>query len=92
MTDLDQLRALLEVGCTEILLDNMDDETMAEAVRITAASPTPARASGLTRSAKVGAAETSSSSVGLGASLRKAPCLPWCTPKALCGRHYCVPQ
>jgi nicotinate-nucleotide pyrophosphorylase (carboxylating) len=42
VTDLDQLRALLEVGCTEILLDNMDGETMAEAVRITAASPTPA--------------------------------------------------
>lgn len=34
VTDLDQLRALLDVGCTEILLDNMDTATMAEAVRI----------------------------------------------------------
>jgi nicotinate-nucleotide pyrophosphorylase (carboxylating) len=34
VTDLDQLRELLAVGCTEILLDNMDSPTMAEAVRI----------------------------------------------------------
>jgi nicotinate-nucleotide pyrophosphorylase (carboxylating) len=34
VTDLDQLRALLAAGCTEILLDNMSSETMAEAVRI----------------------------------------------------------
>lgn len=34
VTDLDQLRELLAAGCTEILLDNMSDETMAEAVRI----------------------------------------------------------
>jgi nicotinate-nucleotide pyrophosphorylase (carboxylating) len=35
VTDLDQLRALLEAGCERILLDNMDAPTMAEAVRIT---------------------------------------------------------
>jgi nicotinate-nucleotide pyrophosphorylase (carboxylating) len=35
VTDLDQLRELLAVGCREILLDNMSTETMAEAVRIT---------------------------------------------------------
>jgi len=34
VTDLDQLRELLEVGCTEILLDNMDSPTMTEAVRM----------------------------------------------------------
>jgi nicotinate-nucleotide pyrophosphorylase (carboxylating) len=34
VTDLDQLRELLDVGCREILLDNMSTETMAEAVRI----------------------------------------------------------
>ena len=34
VTDLDQLRELLEVGCTEILLDNMDSPTMAEAVAL----------------------------------------------------------
>jgi nicotinate-nucleotide pyrophosphorylase (carboxylating) len=34
VTDLDQLRELLAVGCTEILLDNMDSATMSEAVRL----------------------------------------------------------
>ncbi|HEY3528647.1 MAG TPA: carboxylating nicotinate-nucleotide diphosphorylase [Nocardioides sp.] len=34
VTDLDQLRELLGAGCTEILLDNMDTATMAEAVRL----------------------------------------------------------
>jgi nicotinate-nucleotide pyrophosphorylase (carboxylating) len=34
VTDLDQLRELLDAGCTEILLDNMSSETMVEAVRI----------------------------------------------------------
>ena len=34
VTDLDQLRELLEAGCERILLDNMDTATMAEAVRL----------------------------------------------------------
>lgn len=34
VTDLDQLRALLEAGCTHIMLDNMSPGTMTEAVRI----------------------------------------------------------
>jgi nicotinate-nucleotide pyrophosphorylase (carboxylating) len=38
VTDLEQLRDLLAAGCTQILLDNMSDETMAEAVRIAADS------------------------------------------------------
>jgi nicotinate-nucleotide pyrophosphorylase (carboxylating) len=42
VTDLDQLRALLDAGCTRILLDNMSSATMAEAVAITSASSTPA--------------------------------------------------
>jgi len=33
VTDLDQLRELLDAGCDRILLDNMDNATMAEAVR-----------------------------------------------------------
>ena len=41
VTDLDELRELLAAGCTEILLDNMDTPTMAEAVRIVAASGRP---------------------------------------------------
>ena len=34
VTELAELRELLDVGCTEILLDNMDTATMAEAVRL----------------------------------------------------------
>ncbi len=34
VTDLDQLRELLDAGCERILLDNMSDDLMAEAVRI----------------------------------------------------------
>jgi nicotinate-nucleotide pyrophosphorylase (carboxylating) len=42
VTDLDQLRELLDAGCERILLDNMTDEQMAEAVRITGAHATKA--------------------------------------------------
>jgi nicotinate-nucleotide pyrophosphorylase (carboxylating) len=42
VTDLDQLRELLDVGCERILLDNMTDTQMAEAVEVTAAHSTPA--------------------------------------------------
>ena len=48
VTDLDELRAVLEAGCTEVLLDNMDDETMAEAVRISAGRATLEASGGLT--------------------------------------------
>jgi nicotinate-nucleotide pyrophosphorylase (carboxylating) len=48
VTDLDQLRELLDAGCTEILLDNMDPTTMAEAVRITAGRATLEASGGLT--------------------------------------------
>ena len=34
VTDLGQLKELLDAGCDRILLDNMDDATMAEAVRL----------------------------------------------------------
>ncbi|WP_211349052.1 carboxylating nicotinate-nucleotide diphosphorylase [Nocardioides litoris] len=70
VTDLDQLRALLEVGCTEILLDNMDDATMAEAVRLTAASPTPATleaSGGLTLERARGVAATGVDFISVGA-------------------------
>jgi nicotinate-nucleotide pyrophosphorylase (carboxylating) len=39
VTDLDQLRELLDAGCERILLDNMTDEMMTEAVAITGAQP-----------------------------------------------------
>jgi nicotinate-nucleotide pyrophosphorylase (carboxylating) len=48
VTDLGQLRELLEAGCDRILLDNMDSATMAEAVRITAGRATLEASGGLT--------------------------------------------
>jgi nicotinate-nucleotide pyrophosphorylase (carboxylating) len=48
VTDLDELRELLAAGCTEILLDNMTTETMAEAVRITDGRATLEASGGLT--------------------------------------------
>jgi nicotinate-nucleotide pyrophosphorylase (carboxylating) len=48
VTDLEQLRELLDAGCTEILLDNMDTETMADAVRIAAGRATLEASGGLT--------------------------------------------
>ncbi len=48
VTDLDQLRELLAVRCDRILLDNMTDEQMAEAVRITDGRATLEASGGLT--------------------------------------------
>jgi nicotinate-nucleotide pyrophosphorylase (carboxylating) len=66
VTDLDQLRELLAVGCTEILLDNMDDATMAEAVRVTDGRATLEASGGLTleRAAAVAATGVDFISVG----------------------------
>jgi nicotinate-nucleotide pyrophosphorylase (carboxylating) len=48
VTDLDQLRELLDAGCQEILLDNMPSDVMSEAVRITAGRATLEASGGLT--------------------------------------------
>jgi nicotinate-nucleotide pyrophosphorylase (carboxylating) len=48
VTDLDQLRELLDAGCARILLDNMDSPTMAEAVLVTAGRATLEASGGLT--------------------------------------------
>lgn len=48
VTDLDELKLLLEAGCDRILLDNMSEELMAEAVRITAGRATLEASGGLT--------------------------------------------
>jgi len=48
VTDLDQLRALLEAGCDRILLDNMDTAALAEAVRINAGRARLEASGGLT--------------------------------------------
>jgi len=48
VTDLGQLKELLDAGCERILLDNMDDATMAEAVRLTDRRATLEASGGLT--------------------------------------------
>ncbi|HEX3221017.1 MAG TPA: carboxylating nicotinate-nucleotide diphosphorylase [Nocardioides sp.] len=67
VTDLDQLEALLEVGCTEILLDNMDTPTMAEAVRLTAGRATLEASGGLTLDRAREVAETGVDFISVGA-------------------------
>jgi len=67
VTDLDQLRELLDAGCTEILLDNMDSATMAEAVRITADRATLEASGGLTIERAREVAETGVDFISVGA-------------------------
>ena len=66
ITDLDQLRELLDAGCDRILLDNMDTATMAEAVRVTAGRATLEASGGLTldRAREVGKTGVDFVSVG----------------------------
>ncbi len=67
VTDLDQLRELLDAGCTEILLDNMSTETMAEAVRITDRRATLEASGGLTIERAREVAETGVDFISVGA-------------------------
>jgi nicotinate-nucleotide pyrophosphorylase (carboxylating) len=67
VTDLDQLRELLAAGCTEILLDNMDSPTMAEAVRVTAGRATLEASGGLTIERAREVAETGVDFISVGA-------------------------
>ncbi|MEI5675977.1 MULTISPECIES: carboxylating nicotinate-nucleotide diphosphorylase [unclassified Nocardioides] len=67
VTDLDQLRELLDAGCTEILLDNMDSPTMAEAVRLTAGRATLEASGGLTLDRAREVAETGVDFISVGA-------------------------
>jgi nicotinate-nucleotide pyrophosphorylase (carboxylating) len=67
VTDLDQLRELLDAGCTEILLDNMDSPTMTEAVRITAGRATLEASGGLTLERAREVAETGVDFISVGA-------------------------
>ena len=67
VTDLDELRALLEAGCERILLDNMDSPTMAEAVRITAGRATLEASGGLTFARAREVAETGVDFISVGA-------------------------
>lgn len=67
VTDLEDLGALLEAGCTEILLDNMTPETMAAAVRIAGGRATLEASGGLTLARAREVAETGVDFVSVGA-------------------------
>ena len=67
VTDLDQLRDLLEEGCERVLLDNMDDQTMAEAVRLTAGRASLEASGGLTLERARRVAETGVDFISVGA-------------------------
>jgi nicotinate-nucleotide pyrophosphorylase (carboxylating) len=67
VTDLDQLRELLEVGCDRILLDNMDVATMAEAVRTTGGRASLEASGGLTFDRAREVAETGVDFISVGA-------------------------
>ncbi|KAA1428299.1 carboxylating nicotinate-nucleotide diphosphorylase [Nocardioides antri] len=67
VTDLDQLRELLDAGCTEVLLDNMPTATMAEAVAINAGRATLEASGGLTIERAREVAETGVDFISVGA-------------------------
>lgn len=66
VTDLEQLRELLEAGCERILLDNMDARTMAEAVRINAGRAVLEASGGLTLTRAREVAETGVDFISVG--------------------------
>jgi nicotinate-nucleotide pyrophosphorylase (carboxylating) len=67
VTDLDQVRELLDAGCEEILLDNMSTEMMAEAVRINAGRAALEASGGLTIERAREVAETGVDLISVGA-------------------------
>ena len=67
VTELDQLPPLLDAGCTEVLLDNMDAATMVEAVRITDGRATLEASGGLTIERAREVAETGVDFISVGA-------------------------
>jgi nicotinate-nucleotide pyrophosphorylase (carboxylating) len=75
VTTLDQLRELLEVGADEILLDNMDDATMAEAVAIAGDRARLEASGGLTIGRATEVAATGVDFIAVGALTHSAPVL-----------------
>ena len=67
VTDLDQLRELLEVGCDRILLDNMSPEVMAQAVEIANGRASLEASGGLTLERARVVAETGVDFISVGA-------------------------
>lgn len=73
VTTLDQLRELLEVGVDQVLLDNMSDEQMTEAVRINAGRATLEASGGLTLDRAAEVAATGVDFIAVGALTHSAP-------------------
>jgi nicotinate-nucleotide pyrophosphorylase (carboxylating) len=67
VTDLEQLKELLDAGCERILLDNMSTELMAEAVRLTAGRASLEASGGLTYDRAREVAETGVDFISVGA-------------------------
>jgi nicotinate-nucleotide pyrophosphorylase (carboxylating) len=75
VTTLDQLRDLLAVGAEEILLDNMDTATMAEAVRLNAGRARLEASGGLTLDRAREVAATGVDFLAIGALTHSSPVL-----------------
>lgn len=75
VTELSQLLELLEVGVDSVLLDNMSDEQMSEAVRITAGRCTLEASGGLTLSRARDVAATGVDFIAVGALTHSAKVL-----------------
>jgi nicotinate-nucleotide pyrophosphorylase (carboxylating) len=67
VTDLEQLRELLDAGCERILLDNMSDAMMTEAVELTAGRALLEASGGLTLERARAVAETGVDFISVGA-------------------------
>jgi nicotinate-nucleotide pyrophosphorylase (carboxylating) len=75
VTTLDQLRELLDAGCDQVLLDNTDVTTMAEAVRINAGRARLEASGGLDLARAREVAETGVDFLAVGALTHSAPVL-----------------
>jgi nicotinate-nucleotide pyrophosphorylase (carboxylating) len=75
VTTLDQLRELLDAGATQVLLDNMSTEQMAEAVRVTAGRAELEASGGLTIDRAREVAATGVDHLSVGALTHSAPVL-----------------
>ncbi len=67
VTDLGQLRQLLDAGCERILLDNMDDSMMSEAVHVAQGRATLEASGGLTLERATAVAQTGVDFISVGA-------------------------
>ena len=75
VTTLDQLRELLDAGADQVLLDNMDVATMAEAVRVTAGRAALEASGGLSLERAAEVAGTGVDFLAVGALTHSAPVL-----------------